>query len=181
MVFLEAIRAVDSALQSTATIYNDLLGNGYKLYLIIAGEEIDLPVLPEKLGVKCKGRNSTTEVIGLGEINIVKTQGLRELQIQSFIPYRNKPYRVQPTIAPIVFVRTIEEARTKRLLVRLRLVGVDLNLNFPCAIENFEYEERAGETGDIYYTLDLKEYVDYAPKKITIREDGTGVVEENRQ
>ena len=35
-------------------------------------------------------------------------------------------------------------------------------------IESFEYEERSGELGDLYYTIKLYEWKDILPKKIVL-------------
>ena len=35
-------------------------------------------------------------------------------------------------------------------------------------IESFEYEERSGELGDLYYTIKLYEWKDISPKKIVL-------------
>lgn len=37
-------------------------------------------------------------------------------------------------------------------------------------IESFEYEERSGELGDLYYTIKLYEWKDTSPKKIVLPE-----------
>ena len=36
-------------------------------------------------------------------------------------------------------------------------------------VTQFDTEERGGETGDFYYTLELTEYRDYAPKELTFQ------------
>ena len=43
------------------------------------------------------------------------------------------------------------------------------------SIENFKYEEHGGEVGDIYYTLELKKYKNYAAKKVDMKKSVNGI------
>ena len=48
------------------------------------------------------------------------------------------------------YVRDIEDWRDTRESGRLSITGTDLNINMAVAVEDFSYEERGGEVGDIY-------------------------------
>ena len=47
---------------------------------------IQLPVNPEKVTVKTSGNNSTSEIIKLGEINLLKDRKLQQISFKSFFP-----------------------------------------------------------------------------------------------
>ena len=49
-------------------------------------QAVQLPVNPEKVEVKYSGNNSTTEIIQLGEINLLKNRKLAEISFSSFFP-----------------------------------------------------------------------------------------------
>lgn len=140
----------------------------YKMALIIGGREISIPVLPEKLTVKAAGKNERTTVLELGEIYILRKKGLREVAWESFFPVNNAPYVTGTIREPIDIVRAIENSRDTSSPIRFILVGTDLDINIRFGIESFEYDERAGEVGDIYYSIKLVEWKDYSPKRIIL-------------
>lgn len=140
----------------------------YKMALIIEGREISIPVLPEKLTVKAAGKNERTTVLELGEIYILRKKGLREVAWESFFPVNNAPYVTGTIREPIDIVRAIENSRDTPSPVRFILVGTDLDINIRFGIESFEYDERAGEVGDIYYSIKLVEWKDYSSKRIIL-------------
>ena len=140
----------------------------YKMALIIEGREISIPVLPEKITVKAAGKNEKTTVLELGEIYILRKKGLREVAWESFFPVNNAPYVTGTIREPIDIVRAIENSRDTPSPIRFILVGTDLDINIRFGIESFEYDERAGEVGDIYYSIKLVEWKDYSPKRIIL-------------
>lgn len=140
----------------------------YKMALIIEGREISIPVLPEKLTVKAAGKNERNTVLELGEIYILRKKGLREVAWESFFPVNNAPYVTGTIREPIDIVRAIENSRDTPSPIRFILVGTDLDINIRFGIESFEYDERAGEVGDIYYSIKLVEWKDYSPKRIIL-------------
>lgn len=137
--------------------------------LIIEGRELSIPVLPEKLSVKAAGKNEKTTVLELGEINILRKKGLREVSWECFLPAHSAPYVTGTVTEPIEIVRTIEESRSNAKPIRFLITGTDLDINLRFGIDSFDYEERAGEVGDIYYQIKLVEWVDYSPKKIVLQ------------
>lgn len=140
----------------------------YKMALIIEGREISIPVLPEKLTVKAARKNERTTVLELGEIYILRKKGLREVAWESFFPVNNAPYVTGTIREPIDIVRAIENSRDTPSPIRFILVGTDLDINIRFGIESFEYDERAGEVGDIYYSIKLVEWKDYSPKRMIL-------------
>jgi len=140
----------------------------YRMFLIIEGREISIPVLPEKITVKAAGKNEKTTVLELGEIYILRKKGLREVAWESFFPANNAPYVTGEIREPIEIVKAIENSRDTASPIRFILIGTDLDINVRFGIDSFEYDERAGEVGDIYYSIKLVEWKDYSPKRIIL-------------
>lgn len=44
------------------------------------------------------------------------------------------------------------------------------DINVRMGIESFDYEERSGELGDLYYSIKLSEWKDYSPRRIVLQE-----------
>ena len=141
----------------------------YQMTLAFGSTVIHIPVMPEKLTVKSPGKNETATVLELGEINRIKQRGLREVSWESHFPANNAPYVTGwEGLSPVDYVRDIEDARDTRESGRFSITGTDLNINMAVAVEDFSYEERGGEVGDIYYSLTLKEWKDYSAVTVSL-------------
>ena len=152
--------------------------NRYSMWLITDNTDINFPVLPSKIKVTSPGKNETTTVLGLGEVLILRDKGLRTLAWDCFFPANDAPYVTGRIAMPIELVRTIQNARDEKKPVRFLLTGTDLDVNIRVGIETFDYEERSGEVGDLYYSIKLSEWKDYSPRKIILTQAGEAKEEE---
>ena len=117
-----------------------------------------IPINPEKLKIESSSGNKTEESLGLGEINIIKARKLKEIEIESFVVGKEDVDKF------LSFIATIRLDKKP-----CRLIVTDLDINMLVSIEDFENETRAGEEEDVYYTLGLKEWVDYSPKRVVVQ------------
>lgn len=140
----------------------------YGIYLIVEGREVNLPVLPAKLKVTSPGKNETTTVLELGEILRLRKKGLRTVAWDSFFPSHAAPYVTGQITTPIEIVKAIQAARDTLTPIRFLIIGTDLDINVRMGIETFDYEERSGELGDLYYSIKLSEWKDHSPRKIVL-------------
>ena len=144
--------------------------SNYKMTLIVGGREINIPVLPAKLNVSSPGKNERVTVLELGEVLLLRKKGLRILSWESFFPVSKAPYTVGQIRGPVSIVQAIQKARDQKSPVRFLITGTDLDCNLRMGIDSFEYEERSGELGDLYYTIKLYEWKDISPKRIVLPE-----------
>ena len=144
--------------------------SNYKMTLIVGGREINIPVLPAKLNVSSPGKNERVTVLELGEVLLLRKKGLRILSWESFFPVSKAPYTVGQIRDPVSIVQAIQKARDQKSPVRFLITGTDLDCNLRMGIDSFEYEERSGELGDLYYTITLYEWKDISPKRIVLPE-----------
>ncbi len=144
--------------------------SNYKMTLIVGGREIDIPVLPAKLNVSSPGKNERVTVLELGEVLLLRKKGLRILSWESFFPVSKAPYVTGQIKDPVSIVQAIQKARDQKSPVRFLITGTDLDCNLRMGIDSFEYEERSGELGDLYYTIKLYEWKDISPKRIVLPE-----------
>lgn len=147
--------------------------SNYRMTLIVGGREINIPVLPAKLNVSSPGKNERVTVLDLGEVLLLRKKGLRILSWESFFPADSAPYTTGQVRDPISIIQAIQKARDSKTPVRFLITGTDLECNIRMGIESFEYEERSGELGDLYYTIKLYEWKDTSPKKIVLPEKRT--------
>lgn len=144
--------------------------SNYKMTLIVGEREINIPVLPAKLNVSSPGKNERGSVLELGEVLLLRKKGLRILSWESFFPVSKAPYTVGQIRDPVSIVQAIQKARDQKSPVRFLITGTDLDCNLRMGIDYFEYEERSGELGDLYYTIKLYEWKDISPKRIVLPE-----------
>lgn len=144
--------------------------SNYQMTLIVGGREINIPVLPAKLNVSSPGNNERVTVLELGEVLLLRKKGLRILSWESFFPVSKAPYTVGQIRDPVSIVQAIQKARDQKSPVRFLITGTDLDCNLRMGIDSFEYEERSGELGDLYYTIKLYEWKDISPKRIVLPE-----------
>lgn len=142
--------------------------NNYEMTMIAEGREINIPVLPAKLKVTSQGKNDTATVLQLGEILILRKRALRSVSWDSFFPANSAPFVTGRITDPLSIVQAIQRARDTLEPVRFLITGTDLDINVKMGVESFDYEERSGELGDFYYSIKLKEWKDYSPRRIVL-------------
>lgn len=120
-------------------------------------ERLRLPVLPPSFEVSVGNLNTRVNINEIGNINLIGKSDLKEMTIESFFPAQEY-YFVEYTGFPKPYecVEMIEKWRLSGKPIRL--IITDTPINIAMAIENFSYGERDG-TGDVYYSLELAEYV----------------------
>jgi hypothetical protein len=117
-------------------------------------DKVRLPVLPESFTVTDTMNNVTLTIHSKGEINLKGTRGLLALPLTSFFPAQAYSF-LQYTdglLSPYEYVSKIRSWMGK--VIQVIVTGT--NISFPARIESFTYGEADG-TGDVSYTIDLKE------------------------
>lgn len=125
------------------------------VYLQSASGKIQLPVPPESFEVSVQQKNSTVSVNNLGDLNMLGKTGLFTISLSSFFPNQQYSFCQCTPDSPYNYIKTIEGWRTSGKPARITIS--DTPINYSVTIENFKWGERDG-TGDVYFTLDLKEY-----------------------
>ncbi len=140
-----------------------------------------LPVNPETLPVSRSTENGEYNVLGVGPIMIPRTPNLKTVSISSFFPGR--PFSgmligQRGFVPPADFIAFFERAMKNKEVIIYHPIrfyengepfyGGDDN-GFHCLVTQFDTEERGGETGDFYFTLEITEYRDYAPQELNLQ------------
>lgn len=150
-------------------------------------EKIQLPVLPSSIEIQAVQNNQTVAINKIGEINLFGKRGLKSFSLSSFFPQKKNKYgssiiEYSNFKKPYEYVKILEKWKEADIC-QVVITGM---LNTFCTIEAFSYSETDG-TGDVYYTIDFKEYVKIKTKsknkkKETINKKQKTIkqVEENR-
>lgn len=146
------------------------------------------PVNPGAIKISESGNSKTYDVMGLGEINVLRSPALSEISFEGFFPSFNARKAtvggkvVDPFVVaslqfePRKYVNLIKGWMGSKRPVRFIFTGDTFGINTAVSIENFEWEEVAGSGGDIEYSIQLKRYVFYAPRKLKLVQANTTAI-----
>lgn len=143
--------------------------SSYEIWMTYDAESemIMLPVNPEKFQVTVGSKNSTVNIIGLGEITVMQGRPQFQFSFSSFFPAASFPGLQTSSIAPpLTLISTINAWKAGDIPVHFICTGIGLSIY--CTIERFEYYEAGGDVGTWQYSITLKEYRFVTIRKITI-------------
>ena len=109
-------------------------------------ESLRLPVIPSAFEMNLPNQNTTVDITSIGEINLIGKAGLASITIESFFPAQQYSFCLysdfpKPYECVLMLKRWKESGRPMRLIVT----------------QSLTYREEDG-TGDVYFSLELKEY-----------------------
>lgn len=137
-----------------------------KFYLDIGGKRYMLPVNPGELKVVVPSNNQTSEVVKLGEVTQFSPTGLQSVSFGSFFPLKQNSSFATPGSdwkAPHDYVALIKKAMDDQKAIRL--IITDTKINMLASIDSFDWA-LVDSTGDVEYSISLKEYREYAAKYV---------------
>lgn len=131
-------------------------------------EGFQIPVNPERIEIADGGRGQTYDVVGLGEINVIKSPKLTEYGWAGTFPAQRYPWVVaNPLHTPAHYVQLLEKWRVSLRPIRFVFAGATFGINTPTTIETLSWKEVAG-SGDIEYTIKLKRYRFYGAQRVQV-------------
>ena len=126
-----------------------------KHILTIDGIQYTLPVPPSSWEIEGSNNVGSTNVINFGEMNSGSEPTLRTTSISSFFPIKNLGFISSSKFKDrYEYVEAFDKAREKGTVIEYQITDTNVYMN--CIITSFKYGED-DYTGDIKYTLDLKE------------------------
>ena len=126
-----------------------------KHILTIDNVQYVLPVPPSSWEIEGSNNVGSTNVINFGEMNNGSQPNLRTTSISSFFPIKNLGFISSSKFKDrYEYVEAFDKAREKGTIVEYQITDANVYMN--CIITSFKYGED-DYTGDIKYTLDLKE------------------------
>lgn len=136
---------------------------------------LTIPINPEELNIQRSADNDDLDIVGLGKVTRKGVPSLMSCSIESFFPCSNSYFYTGVTPKTCVdFINEIWNTENKNNNVaKISTTGLPKNLNMYFVIEEFEYDYKAGEEEDIYYTLKIKEYIPYGVRVVKTNISGT--------
>lgn len=150
------------------------LSSSAAIYLEFDKHKMRLPVNPEELEISHPTDNQDFNVIGVGQVVVPRKPSLRKISWESWFPsVYSDPY-VAGTDTPEEWHYFLTTAMQKQVVIRCIISRSGLyDTNVSCVVEDFTTTDKGGEPGDIYYSLTLREWKDYAPKTVQIIQQPT--------
>lgn len=135
-----------------------------------------LPIPPEKLQIKINNANKTYTLMNEGEINVLKTPGLTDIDFDIRLPNVEYSYGMYKSgfQRADYFLEKLEELKTGKKSFQFIVTRVlpDRKLlfdtNMTVSLEEYSIEENAKDGFDVVVSVKLKQYRSYGTKICSI-------------
>ena len=137
-------------------------------------DDMQLPVTPSKLSVKIKGNNKTLTLVNEGDINFLRSPGLTEISFEMLLPMLEQYSFASEYHQPDYYLGILESYMTEKkpfrfIVSRASPSGDKLyDTNIKVSLEDYTVSEDATDGFDVTVSINLKQYIDYATKKVTV-------------
>lgn len=144
---------------------------GYNFYFSDGGDVLTFPITPGELTIKVGSNNKVVTLISEGDINILKSPSLTEIEFKARFPMRKYPYSREYSAFQNYFDKFKDLKENKkpfRFIVAREMMkgGRTWDTNILVALEEFEINEDADEGDDVLITFNLKQYKEYGVKQL---------------
>lgn len=142
------------------------MNNGYNFYFKDGSDVLTFPITPSELSIKVGSNNKVVTLINEGDINILKSPSLIEVEFEARFPMRKYPYSRQVSSFESYF-KKFEELKEQKKSFRFIVTRTTpsnkrtWDTNLLMALEDFEINENADEGDDVLITFKLKQYKEY--------------------
>lgn len=131
-----------------------------------------LPVAPKKLQLKINGNNKAVTLINEGEVNILKTVGLTDIDFEIILPYSEHSFtRYKNGFQPIEYYLNVFDKMKRNKEIFQFIVsrqfpnGKSLyGTNVKVSLEDYTIKEDVDSGLDTIVAIRLKQYRDYGTK-----------------
>jgi hypothetical protein len=136
---------------------NSVFGtNGSCIFALSCDDmSVNFPVTPGSYKVDTSQNNTTININGVGDINMMGKRGLNSISFDSFFPAQSYSFVEGLADDPYNYVDRVLAMKDAGKSARLVISGT--NISTPVTIERFSYSEKDG-SGDVYFSIELKEY-----------------------
>lgn len=138
--------------------------------------KILLPVAPSKLQLKVNGNNKKVTLINEGEVNILKTVGLTDIDFEIMLPCSEQSFaKYKNGFKPIeYYLEEFEKMKQDKevfqfIVTRLLPSGKLLHgTNMKVSLEDYTIKEDANNGFDTTVSIRLKQYRDFGTKQYAV-------------
>ena len=151
-------------------------GYGYNFFFKVGEDVLAFPITPSKLNMKVGSNNQTVTLISGGDINILKSPSLIEVEFDARFPMRQYPYARTFTKFEDywdVFQELKEKKESFRFIVTRTTPDNTRtwDTNILVALEDVLLSEDADEGDDVIVSFKLKQFKEYGVKTVKVKDD----------
>lgn len=145
---------------STNVLFSNISNGGNRPYDVYIGN-MKVPITPDKITIKSKNMNKTYNLVNGGEVNIIKSEGLKSISFRIVLPSHNYPYAKSKGIN--TWLSQLENLKTNKsnfqlIINRTSTNGKLWDTNITVTLENYTLAEEWEEGQDLPIELEFKEY-----------------------
>ena len=162
--------------------------NGYDFFFADGSDVLTFPITPGELTIKSGSNNEVVSLISGGDVNILKSPSLTEVEFEARFPMRQYPY-ARPFAKFETYWDKFKELKEKKKPFRFIVTRTTprgsrtWDTNLLMALEDIEIKESADEGDDVLVSFSLKQYKEYGVKTIklpTSNSNSTSTSSKNR-
>lgn len=147
--------------------------NGYDFFFDTPYGFVTFPVTPSEVNVEYGTNNKVVTLIDEGDVNILKSPTLTEVEFEARFPMRKYPYsREVQNIEwyTNIFEKLMLNKTPFTFIVARTTVGGKhtWDTNMKVSLEKMKVEESADEGDDVLITFSLKQYKEYSVKTVKL-------------
>lgn len=147
----------------------------YNIYI----DRMLIPINPERITISTKNKNEMVSLINSSEMNILKTDGLRDISLKIVLPAYRYPYinTMQGFNKPWHYLDKLARLKENRkpfqfIIARKYPNGKQyFNTNIKVSLEEYSHEDDVSEGMDIVVNIKLKEYRNPRASKLNLLDD----------
>lgn len=155
--------------------------NGYNFYFKDGSDVLTFPITPAELSIKVGSNNKVVTLIDEGDINILKSPSLIEVEFEARFPMRKYPYSREVRDFQTYWDK-FKELKEKKKSFRFIVARATPNgkrtwdTNLLVALEDVELNESADEGDDVLVSFTLKQFKEYGVKTLPVKKLQSAVV-----
>lgn len=154
------------------------MNNGYNFYFQDGSDVLTFPITPSKLSIKVGSKNKVVNLIDEGDVNILKSPSLIEVEFEARFPMRKYPYsrEVDSFQSYYDFFKSLKEDKKSFRFIVARTTpngNRTWDTNLLMALEDFEFNEDADEGDDVLVSFQLKQFKPYGITTIQVKQADT--------
>lgn len=145
--------------------------NGYDFYFKIDDDVLTFPITPGELTIKSGSNNEVVNLINEGDVNILKSPSLTEVEFEARFPMRQYPYARKYSKFKNYF-DTFKKLKEDKESFRFIVARTTPNgkrtwdTNLLVSLEDIELSENADQGDDVLVLFKLKQYKEYSVVKV---------------
>lgn len=142
-------------------------------------DKVLLPVTPEKVTMKIGGQDKTYTLMNEGEISILKSPKLTDVDFDILLPNVQYPFAVyhKKFVPAVYYLDLLKEYKQEKKPFQFKITRTFPNgkaifdTDMKVSLESYNIKESADNGYDVVVSVKLKQYRDYATKTCTVKTD----------